>query len=246
MKAIVFKKNGDLTLLNRITKEEEKINTIIHSLDCPTILEEGITFETFFNHLIKEKDFLNTVYKETMGEANLDNFLKEWKKLPTKKLKDHGIEYLKTYKVFDYIELMEDNNFIDIRIDFDGIGEEGDLFNVEFIPLNDLKPIPLVLSNKISIYRTVSNIKGEELFFEGNTFTLLFELIGTILYVLTIHKTPEGRESAKHKFIKIINETNIIDMLEIQKEEAVEVQNYEEAAQLKKILDRLRNGFIDD
>ena len=35
-------------------------------------------------------------------------------------------------------------------------------------------------------------------------------------------------------------------MLEIQKEEAVEVQNYEEAAQLKKILDRLRNGFIDD
>ena len=51
---------------------------------------------------------------------------------------------------------------------------------------------------------------------------------------------------SKHKFIKIINETNIIEMLEIQKEEAVEVQNYEEAAQLKKILDRLRNGFIDD
>ena len=35
-------------------------------------------------------------------------------------------------------------------------------------------------------------------------------------------------------------------MLELQKEVAVEVQNFEEAAQLKKILDRLRNGFIVD
>ena len=246
MKAIVFKKNGEITLLNRITKEEEKINTIIHSLDCPTILEEGITFGTFFDHIIKEKDFFNTVYKETMGDSTLNNFISEWSQLPTKKLKDHGIDYLKTYKVFDYIELMGEDNFIDIRIDFDGIGREGELFNVEFISLNNLKPIPLVLSNKISIYRTVANIKGEELFFEGNTFTLLFELIGTILYVLTIHQTPKGRESAKHKFIKIINETNIIEMLEQQKEEAVEIQNYEEAAQLKKILDRLRNGFIED
>jgi len=246
MKAIVFKKNGEITLLNRMTQEEEKINTIIHSLDCPTILEEGITFETFFSHIMKEKEFFNTVYNETMSNSTLDNFIEEWKLPPTKTIEDHGIIYLKTYKIFDYIELMDENNFIDIRIDFDGIGINEELFNVEFVPLNNLKPIPLVLSNKMSIYRTVANIKGEELFFEGNTFTLLFELIGTILYVLTIHQTPKGRESAKHKFIKIISETNIIEMLEKQKEEAVEIQNYEEAAQLKKILERLRNGFIND
>ena len=35
-------------------------------------------------------------------------------------------------------------------------------------------------------------------------------------------------------------------MLEQQKEDAVEIQNFEEAAQLKKILDRLQNGFIND
>jgi len=98
----------------------------------------------------------------------------------------------------------------------------------------------------MSIYRTVSNLKGEELFFRGNSFVLLFELLGTILYVLTIHKDPKGRNSAKEKFIQILGNTNIIDMLEEQKEEAVEIQNFEEASQLKKILDRLQNGFTNE
>ena len=102
------------------------------------------------------------------------------------------------------------------------------------------------MDEKMSIYRTVSNLKGEELFFQGNSFILLFELLGTILYVLTIHQNPIGRESAKNKFIQILGETNIIDLLEEQKEEAVESQNYEQAAQLKKILDRLQNGFTNE
>ena len=102
-------------------------------------------------------------------------------------------------KIFDYIETMEDKGFVDIRLDFDGIGVDDQLYNLEFMPLNELKTIPLVLSNDMSIYRTVSNIRGEELFFRGVSFTLLFELVGTILYIITIHKTPEGRKSAKKK-----------------------------------------------
>ena len=69
--------------------------------------------------------------------------------------KDKGIQYLKAYKIFDYIELSEEKDFIDIRVDFDGIGNEEQLYNLEFIPLNDLKPIPMVLEENISIYRTV-------------------------------------------------------------------------------------------
>ena len=131
-------------------------------------------------------------------------------------------------------------------MDFDGIGKEEQLYNLEFIPLNELKNIPIIIAENMSIYRTVSNLKGEELFFRGNSFVLLFELLGTVLYVLTIHKNPEGRDSAKEKFIQILGNTNIIEMLEEQKEEAVEIQNFEEASQLKKILDRLQNGFTNE
>ena len=246
MKTILLKKNGSLLLIDKLAQEEVKIDTIKYYLDCPVMLEEGITFGTFFNHIFKEKDFLNVVFKETMGESNIDKFLMEWMGKGKPVVEGKGIQYIKAYKIFDYIETMEDKGFVDIRLDFDGIGVDDQLYNLEFMPLNELKTIPLVLSNDMSIYRTVSNIRGEELFFRGVSFTLLFELVGTILYIITIHKTPEGRKSAKKKFIKILGETNLVDLLEEQKEDAVEVQNFEEASQLKKILDRLRNGFTDE
>lgn len=246
MRTILFKKNGSLHLVDKVSKEVEKVDTIINYLDCPVELEEGITFKTFFNHLIKEKESLNIIFKETMKGSSLDLFLDEWDKKGKSISPEKGIQYLKAYKIFDYIQLNGEKDFIDIRVDFDGIGNEEQLYNLEFIPLNELKNIPIVISNNMSIYRTVSNLKGEELFFRGNSFVLLFELLGTILYVLTIHKDPKGRNSAKEKFIQILGNTNIIDMLEEQKEEAVEIQNFEEAAQLKKILDRLQNGFTNE
>jgi len=246
MKTILFKKDGSLSIVDRLSREEKKIDTIKYYLDCPVLLEEGITFGTFFNHIFREKDFLNIVYKETMGSSSIDNFLLEWmgKGIPVQENK--GIQYIKAYKIFDYIEQMGEKGFVDVRIDFDGVGSEEQLYNLEFMALNELKDIPFILSPNMSIYRTVANIKGEELFFNGQSFTLLFELVGTILYIITIHNTPEGRKSAKEKFINILGNTNLVDMLEEQKEDAVENQNYEEAAQLKKILDRLRNGFINE
>ena len=246
MKTLIFKKNGSLALENKISKEEVEVDSIKYYLDCPVKLEKGITFGTFFNHIVKEKDLLNTIYSETMGNSKIDYFIEEWE-LPSKPINiDKGIQFLKAYKIFDYIELTNDEDFVDIRVDFDGIGKDEELYNLEFLPLNELKDLPMVLVDNISIYRTISNIKGEELFFRGNSFTLLFELIGTVLYILTIHKTPKGRSSAKNKFLKILGETNIIEMLEEQKDEAVEEQNYEEASQLKKILDRLQNGFTNE
>ena len=178
MKTIIFKKDGSLYLQNKVTKEEREIESIKYYLDCPVKLEDGVTFGTFFKHIIKDKDFLNIVYHETMGESNIDYFLKEWD-LPNQPVTEGvGIQYLKAYKIFDYIELMEDKDFVDIRVDFDGVGSEDELYNLEFLPLNKLKNIPMVLVDNISIYRTVSNLKGEELFFRGNSFVLLFELLG--------------------------------------------------------------------
>ena len=68
---------------------------------------------------------------------------------------------------------MGQENFVDIRIDFDGVGIDEELYNLEFIPINELKNIPFILSNNISIYRTVANLRGEELFFKGKSFTTL-------------------------------------------------------------------------
>lgn len=242
MRTLQFKKTGDIFLVDKFTNEKEKISTLKYYLDCPATFEDGVLFETFFDHIIKEKDFFNNIFKETMSNALIDNFLEEWNSPSTN---NKQIKTIRAYKVFDYIELPEKESFVDIRIDFDGIGENNEIYNLEFIPTNELKKIPFIVSENISIHRTVSNLRGEELFFEGRSFTLLFELIGSILYILTIHNTPKERNSAKNRFIKIINDTNLIEILEQQKEESIENQNYEEASQFKKILDRLRNGFTN-
>ena len=162
MRTILFKKNGSLHLVDKVSKEVEKVDGIINYLDCPVELEEGITFKTFFNHVIKEKESLNIIFKETMKGSSLDLFLDEWDKKGKSINVEKGIQYLKAYKIFDYIQLSEEKDFIDIRVDFDGIGNEEQLYNLEFIPLNELKNIPIVISNNMSIYRTVSNLKGEE------------------------------------------------------------------------------------
>ncbi len=154
MKTIFFKKNGSLLLIDKLSREEKKINTLKYYLDCPVMLEEGITFGTFFDHIFKEKDFLNIVFKETMGESNIDKFLMEWMGKGKPVVEGKGIQYIKAYKVFDYIETMGEKGFVDIRLDFDGIGKEDQLYNLEFMALNELKDIPFVLSPHMKIYRT--------------------------------------------------------------------------------------------
>ena len=55
MKTILFKKNGSLLLVDKLARVEEKIDTLKYYLDCPVMLEDGITFGTFFNHIFKIK-----------------------------------------------------------------------------------------------------------------------------------------------------------------------------------------------
>ena len=55
MRTILFKKNGALHLIDKVNKAVEEVDTIVNYLDCPVEFETGITFKTFFNHVIKEK-----------------------------------------------------------------------------------------------------------------------------------------------------------------------------------------------
>jgi hypothetical protein len=246
MKILLFTKNGDLFLVSKETKEKEKIDSLQYYLDCPVIIEKGVLFGTFFNHIIKEKNLFNKIFKETMENSTINNFLKEWEQPSIPLVKDKNIQYIKCYKVFDCIEFPTEECFVDVRIDFEGLGSNGEVYNLEFIPINHLKNIPLILSEDLIIQKTISILKSENLFHKATTFILLFELIGSILYVLTIHHTPHKRESAKKRFMKILNETNLIETLNKEKEISIIKEKYEEAAHYKRMIDRLSNEFIVD
>ena len=71
MKILFFTKNGKLLLVDKTNKKRKKIDSLQHYLDCPVLLERGISFETFFDHVIKEKDFFNKVSIVEKVIANL-------------------------------------------------------------------------------------------------------------------------------------------------------------------------------
>ena len=72
MRTLKFKKNGSLQLIDKVNKEIEIVDNIVNYLDCPVELEMGITFETFFSHLINSKNMLNIIFKETMKNSSID------------------------------------------------------------------------------------------------------------------------------------------------------------------------------
>ena len=246
MKILLFDTIGDIFLMYKFTNKKKKITTLKNYLDCPVIFGDGLLFGTFFDHIIKEKDFLNNIFKETMNKSIIDNFIDEWNTQPKTSNKNKGIQYIKSYKIFDCIEFPTKECFVDVRIDFDGIGGKEEIYNLEFIPLNHLKNIPFILSDQLMIQKTISILKSENLFHKATTFILLFELIGSVLYVITVHNNPTQRQSAKHRFIKVLKETNLIDILNQEKDKSIKYENYEEAAQYKRMIDRLNNEFIID
>ena len=95
-----------------------------------------------------------------------------------------------------------------------------EIYNLEFIPINHLKNIPFILSDELKIQKTISILNSENLFHKATTFILLFELIGSILvyYLLSI-TTPSSENLPNKKFMSILKDTNLIEILDKEEEE---------------------------
>lgn len=59
MKTIFITSDGKIYRMNYLGRlERDEVKSIKNYLNCILHLEEGINFETFFNIIIKDKDFL--------------------------------------------------------------------------------------------------------------------------------------------------------------------------------------------
>jgi hypothetical protein len=240
MRTIIFKIDGKIVLLDPFTNQETKINSIRHYLDCPLKLEDGITFGTFFKHIIKDKDVIETVYSETIGGVDVDNIIKEWDKPSTYK-GNTDIDYLQIIKIIDHIVYdTNKNGFVDIRVDFNGVGTKYDVeYGLEFIPLNELKRYPLILKDNIKIINHVIDGTGQEINLNGQCTITLFEALSSILYEVMYYTTPEMRESNNETLIDKIKNTSLREILQKQLEKALLEEDYIEAANIKNMLSEL-------
>ncbi len=246
MKTIFITSDGFIYRMNYMGRlEREEVRSIKNYLNCIIHLEEGTTFETFFNIILKDKEFFNEVYKDIMGGFDLSQFTKEWNKVSVKK----DVEKISYLEIYRDIELKENLGGLNIEITnvFEGIvkDKEGNKNNVslDFIPINDLKKLPLKINNDFNIPGHI--IENVNLITAIKDMTL-FEVIESILYDITFYGDPTSRDKIKEDVINVSNRDSIIELLTFDMEDMVSDERYEEAIEILNLINKYKKTGLDD
>ena len=242
MKTIFLDRKGDLYLEDNFNGSQKKVDTIKYYMDCPLKLGDGATFEHLFNHIIAEVEIIDIIFNETMGDNKLSDYIDEWNKpfITTKTGLD--IDYIRFRKVLEYLEMDRNKGFVDIRIDFDGVGKnEGADYSLEFMSLPEMKKHPIKIETDLYVKESLHRKDGDDSYIGGDCVVTLFEVIGTLLYEITFYGPPSVRDKAKQKLIDNIDNNNLLNVLQMQLDEAVKIENYEEAASLKNLIEKYKN-----
>ena len=210
MKTLYLNKKGDLYLEDTFNGTQKKVDTIKYYLDCPLRLGDGVTFETFFNYVIAEYKLMDIIFNETMGEYNLESFIEEWGKTFIKPYSSLEIDVIRFRKILEYIEVDKNKGFVDIRVDIDGVGKNN---GVEY----SLE------------FMSLSEMKKYPISVEDK-----------IHIKRSLQKNDGERDNTKQQLIDTIDNENLIGVLGLQLDEAVRTENYEEAANLKTLIEKCR------
>lgn len=246
MKTIFITADGKIYRINYLGRIERKeVKSLKNYLNCVLHLEEGITFETFFNIILKDRDFINEVFKDTMGGFDLKQFTKEWKNITDKK----DIEKISYLEIYRDIKLKDDGgiNILEITNVFEGImkNESGikEIISLDFIPINDLKTLSIKINNEFNIPgQIIENVN----IITANKEMTLFEVIESILYDITFYGDPSSRDKIKQDVLNVNNKDNLIQLLTIDMEELALDERYEEAIELLNLINKYKKSDSKD
>ena len=132
------------------------------------------------------------------------------------------------------------NDYKDIRIDFDGVNDQtGVIYSLEFMSIPEMKNIPVVIDNTLQVE---NNTKSTDIEYPKSECVItLFDILGSILHEITFYGGPTQRDQTKQKIIDNIDSDNLLDVLKLQLDEAVKSENYEEAAELRNLIEKYKN-----
>lgn len=225
--------------------ERDEVKSLKNYLNCVLHLEEGIIFETFFDIILRDKEFFNEVFKDTMGGFNLDQFLKEWKKNSDKN-KVNNISYLEVHR---NIKLKDEGSSLvmDIVNIFEGVikKDEGkkERVNLDFIALNDLRKLPITINTDFNIPGEI--IEGIDMVTSIKEMTL-FEVLESILYEITFYGDPTSRDKIKDDLNRPKNKDNMVELLKFDMEELLSDEKYEEAIELLNLINKYKKNSDND
>jgi len=246
MKTVLFANDGKIFENKNYSTDtkEVKITSIKDKLGCYVKFEEGVMFKYIFNAILKDKEFFDQVYSEELEGYSLTAFEKEWKKkADVSYQKEFNIKYLEFNKIYDYYQIDEVEEIESFTI-VSAVGnlESQDMkYSITLVPVNGLKQMPVKFNDNVNIYAVANDDEKEEIIniIKAKTKMTIYQMIRAIIFEIAMFGGPEQKKEKTKEFLKNINAKTMIPSLKTRLEEAIKSENYEEAAELKRIIDQL-------
>jgi len=207
-------------------------------------LSDDFTLEDLFYHIEQEKYIFDLVFNSHLGHFSLQKYIDEINKPGV--VRDDKISYLELRRYGEYTSWkdriskewgIKSNPEIELFLDFSGVGKQEDVeYAIEFMPLNELKHLPLKLNKKFNIseirfpcriikflvrvlkYISFSRWGGCNSFghtyVEGDVNFTVYELFSTVLNEISFMGTPEQRDAQLVKIQDIVKESTFNGIVE--------------------------------
>lgn len=193
---------------------EEKIESFIPYLNEEIRVKNDITFEDFFNHVMKEYEIMSVIFASHLGNFNLGKWKNEWEKPFVNEFDGHTKpKYLEVSWVAELWDedIYGNHKQVEEWISFGGRGESlneetGDWENdvgisFSFSPINELKDFPFYINTEYKMFdwkkdkiNRKNNKKSENCYcVVGVKPMKLFDVIGGILGDISFYGEPENR-----------------------------------------------------
>ena len=204
-------------------QHEERIDSFFPFLNEPLQVENDITFEDFFNHVMNEHELVNVIFASQLGGFDLGEWREEWKKPFVDKPDEHtrtkylGVEWVAEWNNYGSKREIEE------YVGFGGHGEtlhedkwvDGMNISFSFTPINGMKGYLFKIDTEYKMFDSaIKKVKKEEDWFVvvGVKGMTVYDVIGGILNDISFYGEPDSRDKQCDELDKRCKETkDVID-----------------------------------
>lgn len=184
-----------------------KANELPFHLNDDVKIGEGVTFERIFKLIIQNNELFNIIFSSHTGGYLIDQYIEEFSKDADEDNDwEKNMSHIEVYRYFEHFIYRHGEEENSLYYGIHGIGNDKDKTNYGFMgsSINNYKHLPIKINEHIDFrIDTGKDLHGKDavpldekykIVHSGDIPINLFQFIGTILYEISWHGTPEERD----------------------------------------------------
>jgi len=216
---------------------ENKVESFIPYLNEEIRVEDDITFEDFFNHVMDNHEIISVIFASQLGHFDLGKWVDEWKKPFVDKPDGHTrTKYLQVAWSTEWWDKSINGEYREVE-EWVGFGGRGETLDEEtgdwmddmgisfsFTPINEMKGYPFKIDTEYRMldwerYQTNKTPDDPDYWYcvIGHKKMTVFDVVGGILDDISFYGDPDRRDETGEEIRKTGDELD-----EIIKEKGIE------------------------